>query len=136
MACPFFEPQYVARDPKHVSARVPLIEEYDGVCHASSELRAIPEELRFRCCNHGYSQGCCPSFPRNEARSSVRYHVVRQHAGELDVMLVEEQNFAPLRWRSIKYHSTGELIEPLLDDVCLRAQLIAFCRSYLRRFAD
>lgn len=136
MPCPYFEPQGVARDPQHANARLPLLDEYDGLCHASEEPLAIPLALRFRCCNHGYSHGCCERFPKSELRSGLRYDVVRRSATALEIICVEEQQYAPWRWHSVRYFFEGERMEPEVADVCMRAQLLAFCRSYLKRFSD
>jgi hypothetical protein len=136
MPCPYFEPQRVATDPQYASARVPLLDEYDGLCHAVGEPLAVPSALRFQCCNHGYSRGCCGRFPESEARSGLRYNVVRRTAGALEILCVEEQHYAPLRWHSVQYFFEDERIEPELADLCTRAQVVAFCRSYLKRFSD
>lgn len=134
MPCPYFEPQRVATDPLHASARLPLIEEYDGICHAHAELINAPASLRFRCCNHGYSRGGCERIPLAEVRSSARCNVVRRSESTLGVLCVEEQNYAPLRWQSIEYSIAGDRLLMELSDVCLAAQLLAFCRSYVKRF--
>lgn len=136
MPCPYFEPQRVASDPQHASARLPLLDEYDGLCHAVGAPLAIAVELRFRCCNHGYSRGCCDRFPASEVRSGLRYNVVRRTAASLEILCVEEQHYAPLRWHAVEYFFESERIEPEPADVCMRAQVLAFCRSYLKRFSD
>jgi len=134
MPCPYFEPQRVAADPLHASARLPLIEEHDGACHAHEEVISAPPALRFRQCNHGYSQGACERFPSAEARSCARFNVVRRLEATLDVLCVEEQNYAPLRWQSVEYSIVSDRLTVEFSDVCLAAQLLAFCRSYLKRF--
>ena len=134
MPCPYFEPQRVASDPLHASARLPLIDEYDGMCHAHPDLISAPPELRFRCCNHGYSRGGCERVPASDVRSSARYNVVRRSEATLEVLCIEEQNYAPLRWQSIQYSIGSDRLTVELSDVCLAAQLLAFCRSYLQRF--
>jgi hypothetical protein len=134
MPCPYFEPQRVAADPLHAAVRLPLIDEYDGVCHASSEAISAPRELRFRCCNHGYSHGGCQWVPAGNVRSCARFNVVRRSESTLQVLCVEEQDYAPLRWQSIEYSVSADRLLVDVTDVCLHAQLLAFCRSYLRRF--
>ena len=136
MPCPYFEPVQVASDGRHARARLPLLDEYEGVCHATGIPLAAPAELRFACCNHGYSRGCCQRFPGGEARSGIRYHVLRRTPVGLEVLCVEEQDYTPLAWHSMQYFFEGERIEPEAADACIRAQLLAFCRSYLKRFAD
>jgi len=134
MPCPHFEPQIVVARPERVGARLPLIDEYDGLCHATPEELAVPAELRFRCCNHGYSRGCCERIPLGEHRSSLRYDVVRRTTTTLELICIEEEDYAPLRWRSVKYVVANDSLRPEVDDHCVRAQAIAFCRSYLQRF--
>jgi hypothetical protein len=134
MPCPYFEPQRVAADPLHATGRLPLIEEYDGVCHAHAELISAPPALRFRCCNHGYSRGGCERIPAADVRSCARYNVVARSEATLKVLCVEEQNYAPLRWQSFEYSIPGDRLSMDVSDICLCAQLLAFCRSYVKRF--
>ncbi len=134
MPCPYFEPQRVVAHPQYVHARLPLIEEYEGACHAGAEPLAAPEDRRFRCCNHGYSRGMCNYFPEGELRSGLRYDVRGRSSEMLQVLWIEEQTFAPARWQVVSYSITTEQLDPEIADGCLRAQLLAFCRSYLRRF--
>ncbi len=135
MPCPYFEPRNALVPPGQTNTRLPLIDEYDGLCHAASEPIEAPAELRFRCCNHGYSRGCCERFPSSEARSAVRYSVLRHSRNTLDLICIEEQNYAPLRSRTVRYFLTSERLEPELDDACIQAQAVAFCRSYLGHFS-
>lgn len=135
MPCPFFAPRHIVAQPQNVNARLPLIDEYDGWCRAGSEPIEAPVNLRFRCCNHGYSKGSCERFPSGEARSSVRYDVVRQSQSSLELVCIEEQNYAPLRWHTMQYFLGSERLEPEFDDHCTQAQALAFCRSYLSRFS-
>ncbi|HMF77644.1 MAG TPA: hypothetical protein VK604_18455 [Bryobacteraceae bacterium] len=52
----------------------------------------------------------------------------------LEVLLIEELNYAPAVWQRVKYFTGSELLEPEISDICARAQLLAFCRSFLRHF--
>ena len=135
MPCPYFAPRSIAAQPQKPNARLPLIDEYEGWCHAGSGPIEAPAELRFRCCNHGYSKGCCERFPSGDARSSLRYNVVKVVENTLELVCIEEQNYAPLRWRTLQYFSTTQHLEPEPEDACTQAQAIAFCHSYLRRFS-
>jgi hypothetical protein len=134
MPCPFFEPQALAADPAHPNARLPLLDEYDGVCRAAAEAFRVPRDLRFPCCNHGYSRGSCSRFPASETRSSIRFDVLSANRESLELLFVEERDHFPLNWRSVRYIVGTESIDPGLDDGCARAQILAFCKSYLRRF--
>jgi hypothetical protein len=134
MPCPYFEPHAVATIRQHSDARLPLLDEYDGVCRAGAELVSAPAERRFRCCNHGYSQGICEIFPATDARSCFRYTVIAHSAAGLEIVCIEEQNYAPLRWHCTQYSPATGRLEPEVADGCMRAQVLAFCRSYLQRF--
>jgi hypothetical protein len=136
MPCPYFEPHNIATQRQSANARLPLIDEYNGLCRAASEPIEAPLELRFRCCNHGYSKGSCERFPAGEVRSSLRYHVVKRTESTLELVCIEEQNYAPRTWRPVQYFLASECLEPELEDACIQAQAIAFCRSYLKRFPN
>jgi hypothetical protein len=136
MPCPYFQPKQVAAKPEHPGARLPLLDEYDGLCHATAEALAIPSAVRFRCCNHGYSRGICERFPAAESRCGLRYSVLRRTGTGLEILCVEEQEYAPLRWYSLQYFPDSQRIEPELNDTCMRSQVLAFCRSYLKRFPN
>ena len=133
MSCPCFEPQSIVAHRQYVNARLPLIDEYDGLCRAFPEAVTAPADMRFRYCNHGYSKGCCQRLPVDDPRSSLRYDVVGRSETALSLLCIEERDHAPLRWRAIQYVLANGCLEPELNDVCLRAQALAFCHSYLSR---
>ncbi|HZS55668.1 MAG TPA: hypothetical protein VFA65_14800 [Bryobacteraceae bacterium] len=134
MPCPFFEPQRIASAAHPPGGRLPLIDEYEGLCHAASEPVAAPDSASFRWCNHGNSKGCCQHFPTDEKRSCLRYDVIEREDRSLRVLCIEEQAYAPLRWYRVQYICGEERLEPEVEDFCIRSQVIAFCRSYLARF--
>jgi hypothetical protein len=134
MACPFFEPRQITAMPEYAAARLPLIDEYDGLCRAREQPFAVPAEARFRCCNHGNSRGTCAHFPAGEQRSALRYEIVGRTAAALDLVLLEERDYAPLAWQTVRYVFAGESLEPEIADIVKQAQIRAFCRSFLDRF--
>jgi len=134
MACPYFEPQHVNASPEHAAARMPLIDEYDGLCRAASAPFPVPGQLRFRCCNHGNSRRTCAHFPADEMRSALRYEIIGRTAAALELLLVEERDYAPYAWQTIRYFVAGELLDPEIADVAKQAQIRAFCRSFLEHF--
>ncbi len=136
MPCPFFEPQHVARQPKHPGARLPLLEEYNGLCHAATPPCEVPESARFRFCNHGYSRGDCGHHPDPQAPSCLRFELLNRTANSLELLCLEEQEYAPLRWYKVIFSVTEGLLDPDPLDVCTRAQMRAFCTSYLARFPE
>lgn len=136
MPCPYFEPQRVVASAKQTSARLPLIQEHDGLCRAGSDPVEAPGDMRFRYCNHGYSRGACQHFPPHETRSAFRYQLLGQTESELEVLIIEEQNYAPAGWRIVKYSTGSELVTPEIHDLCLQAQVVAFCRICLNSFSN
>jgi hypothetical protein len=113
MPCPYFEPRQALPQPTYPSARLPLIDEYDGVCHARTEALPVEAEGRLRFC--------------------FRFDVVQRSVAGLELLFIEEAFFAPLAWRRLQFVIDGERLEPDPADPCERAQILAFCRSYLRR---
>ncbi len=133
MPCPYFEPQRVVADPTHPNARLPLIDEFEGVCHAG--VKPSPVQLPgLRLCNHGNALGRCENFPVGEKRSAFRFDVLRRSASRLEVLLVEESLYTPVSWRPLTFVIEAQRLDPDPADNCQRAQVRAFCRSYLRRF--
>ncbi len=132
MACPYFEPRQTVSQPTLPNARLPLIDEYDGVCRAGCELSPVDAATRLRLCNHGNVRGACDHFPVAEKRSAFRFEVVRHSPLQLELLFIEEAFYAPLAWRKLVFRMEGERLEPNPADPCERAQLLAFCRSYLR----
>jgi hypothetical protein len=134
MACPFFEPRQIAAAPEYAAARLPLIDEYDGLCRVREQPFPVPAEARFRCCNHGNSRGTCAHFPAGEQRSALRYEIVGRTAAALELLLLEERDYAPVAWQTVRYILAGESLEPEIGDIVKQAQIRAFCRSFLDRF--
>jgi hypothetical protein len=134
MPCPYFEPQSIASRPLSPNFRLPLIEEYNGRCHALSDSSQTPGPDCLQLCNHGNPKGQCEHFPPGEKRSCFRYSVVQRSATSLEVICVEEQDYAPLRWHSLQYNFAAGRLETEPADLCMQAQALAFCRSYLQRF--
>ena len=135
MPCPFFEPTTVASNVQFKDARLPLLEEYEGCCHATHHPFPIPSELRFQSCNQGYPRGICNYFPPTEIRSCIRFDVAACNAEAIDLLCVAERDHAPIHWHRVRFVRATEEVVPALTDTSARAQVVAFCRSYLRRFS-
>jgi hypothetical protein len=134
MPCPFFEPQQRAAKPAYAHARMPLIDEYDGLCHARAQVEQAPENVRFRCCNHGYSRTECTRFPQTESSSALRYSVVRETGELLQVLCIEERDHVPTPRFTIEFN-IGDCSLAACDlTLVMQAQALAFCRSYVDRF--
>lgn len=134
MACPYFEPRSIAASPLHANARLPLIEEYEGLCRVAAEPFAAPADTQFRLCNQGYPRGGCERFPSDETRSCLRYELLSRSEDIFEVMIIAERDYAPVEWRVVKYSFAAGTVEPEMSDACMRAQLAAFCRAYLNSF--
>jgi hypothetical protein len=117
-----------------VNGRLPLIDEYDGRCLAvSGESKPA---MQLDCCNRGYSRGVCEHFPLSEQRSAFRYTVLQQSADVLEILVIEEQDHAPGRHYQLRYAIAESRLAAEGLDEAVEAQALAFCRSYLRRFAS
>ncbi len=130
MPCPFFEPIEPLSNPCHPGARLALIREYDGLCHASGAPAQAPADMRFPYCNHGYSRSHCPSFPDAEHISCMRYAIRAEHATGFRILCIEECDHTPLRWVEVQFETASGAasgdVPPLV-----RAQAEAFGRSYV-----
>jgi hypothetical protein len=134
MPCPFFEPQQPTTSPRYAYARLPLIDEYDGLCRAGERVENASESVRFACCNHGYSKAACGRFPRAEQPSAFRYTVLRESADELQILCIEEREHIPTWHGTVRFEiGISALMENELSSI-VRAQATAFCRSYIERF--
>ncbi len=134
MPCPYFEPRQALPEPSQLNARLPLIDEFNGLCRALPDAAPVPAESRLRLCNHGNVRGLCCHFPNDEKRSCFRFEVLSRSAAHLDLLFIEESLYAPLAWHRLTFLIHPEQLEPDPSDACQRAQLLAFCRSYLRRY--
>jgi hypothetical protein len=130
MGCPFFQPTEAVSQPTHPGARLPLILEYNGLCHASAAGVPVPDEMRFRCCNHGYSRSQCGHFPVAETVSCFRYTVVSETPEQLEILCVEERDHTPVRWQRVQFDIFDNRVHAGLS-LCARSQAEAFSRAYL-----
>jgi len=129
VACPLFEPIARVLPQRFPASRLPLIHEFDGICHAGE--RGIDPEHRFHYCNRGNAQGNCESFPASMPLTAIRFSVTAQTARALTVLMVEEHNHWPGAWKTIDFMIHEKRVEPEISDVCRRAQILRFCDSYL-----
>lgn len=133
MPCPYFEPKQPVTPPTSLNARLPLIQEFDGLCRALPEAEPVAAETRLRLCNHGNVRGACVRFPEAEQRTSFRFEVLRRSIGQLDLLFIEEALYTPLAWHRLAFLIDAEQLEPEPGGACERAQLLAFCHSYLQK---
>ena len=131
MPCPYFEPRANTLSRTLPNARLPLIGEYGGLCHAGEQPVAAPADLVFRCCNQGHARENCGHFPPNEIRVTLRYSITRKTPAMLELLCIEEVEFAPVKWYPLRYFIETGVVEPESAGVRVRAQAAAFCRSYI-----
>lgn len=75
MPCPFFYPTERAPSASWaVPPRVPLGDEYAGLCHASAEPFTPDHSTLRNFCNCGYGRGRCACFPSDAKYDAVRFH--------------------------------------------------------------
>jgi hypothetical protein len=128
MACPFFEPLAPVAEPEFRNGRLPLIQEHLGTCHAGADLATASGAA----CNHGYPRGACERFPATEPSTALRYSVLRDAPGELELLCIVEERHAPVRTRRLHFSVEFDRLRESDLETCLAAQTLAFCRAYLR----
>ena len=136
MPCPYFEPLEIAKVCFHRNARLPLIDEYDGRCHAAAEPIGVPGSIRFAGCNHGNRESGCERFPSGRDLPVLRFTVNRRDSEVLELLAIEETSHHPTRWQTVRFAVQSEAFDSVFSSLCQRAQLLAFCRSYLKKCAD
>lgn len=136
MPCPVFCPTRVADRSLQLLGRLPLIDQYEGICTAHSEPYAPDQQTLFRYCNQGYSNGCCSRYPIHEEISCLRYSITRRTSEALQVICVEETAHEPRRWHHFEYLLQASDLKGEAPTECMRAQAIAFCQSYLRLLSE
>jgi hypothetical protein len=139
MPCLYFEPQHIAVSGQDIGGRLPLWDEYDGCCHARGKPQPVLPEIRFSGCNHGHFDKGCTALPLGEGRRNRRFHLqgkTQIDSPVLDILILEIEDHTPVRSHSLRYSRVDERLEPEPVDRCERAQVLAFCRSYLRRFSQ
>lgn len=136
MPCRYFEPLQIVLSPFHPKARLPLIDEYEGLCHSCSEPVPVPAESRFAGCNHGNRENPCGRFPAGTDRSVLRLTVAAKDSDALEILAIEEADHRPVRWETVRFLLRTEELMPDPGGICQRAQLMAFCRSYLKRSGE
>lgn len=130
MACPFFQPTVPVDSPKYRGARLPLVREHEGFCHACEPVLPVPAERRFECCNRGYPNFECPCFPSAESIHSRRFAVRAHDQQTLRILCIEERDHTPVTWFEAQFDLASGCVAGEFS-VLVRAQIEAFGRSYL-----
>jgi hypothetical protein len=131
MPCPLFEPRTKAIPQQSPPPRLPLIYEFEGICHAGES--AVSPEHRFHYCNQGNAKGACTFFPADLSLSALRYTVTRVTPAVLTVLVIEEEDHWPRSCNAVEFIIAEHRLHPEINDVPRRAQLFHFCLSYLEK---
>ncbi len=131
MACPLFEPRTRVNQGPGNDPRLPLIYEFEGICHAGESV--IDPLHRFKYCNRGNAKGHCRNLPSTLDVSAIRFSVTRSTPQTLTVLVIEEQDHWARSWTTVHFKISEQQLEPEMEDVCRRAQVFQFCVSYLEK---
>ncbi len=121
----------MAFDPQSSFGRLPLIAEYNGICGRDGAAITGRSPLRFEGCNQGRFQNECPHAKDIEIRISRRFSVRARTDTTLQVVVLEEADHTPVRWREVTYQIAESTVSGEAEDKVERAQIQAFCASYL-----
>jgi hypothetical protein len=69
-------------------------------------------------------------------RSVLRLTVAAKDCDALEILAIQEADHRPVRWETVRFLLRTEELMPDPDGICQRAQLMAFCRSYLKRSGE
>ncbi len=122
----------MAFDPQSAFGRLPLIAEYNGICHRDGAAITGRSPLRFEGCNQGRFQSECPHVTAIESRVSRRFTVREHTETNLRLVVLEEVDGVPVRWREVAYRIPEQSIAEENGDEIECAQIRAFCTSYLQ----
>ncbi len=138
MACPYFRPEHelVNLDFPHPH-RLPLGAAWRGSCGAPGQGAVLPnvlpneDELK-NGCNLGYARGC-RRLPAERRADAVRFAIVRERTGEIEVCYVYERDYLPGENGSLQFKlADGTWIAPGSEPQLARMAQ-CFLQSYLRR---
>lgn len=134
MACPYFYPE-VKWDGKLAGSapQFPLGDFYQGTCRAgATEFRPDWDRLR-KCCNMGYARPQCPRFPADAGPDAVRFTIVRDRQGAIDLYYAIEKNHSPYEHGPFEYDRETRALSSTPANAALGSQARAYVESYLRR---
>jgi hypothetical protein len=131
VACPFFAPVRVLEPTGWLRPpRMPLGDTYAGVCSAVPDAPSAPPEPRQReLCNRGYARGQCDRFPEEAPADAVRFSIIGEDNGRIQLLYVLERDHAPLEHGPLEFAGT---LQGAGGREVLAAQARAFVASYKR----
>jgi hypothetical protein len=131
MACPWFCPTRPLEDGRWaVPPRVPLVDAWQGECHAGAEPFVPAEEITRSHCNSGYARGACRHFADGRG-DAVRFHVQANESAVMRILYTRERDCWPTGHGVVEYDIA--LRTAACDDPILRRQAEAFATAYRKR---
>ena len=134
MACPYFLPEHELVQPGFTHpGRLPLGAAWRGSCHAPGYAGAVPSEDELKNgCNLGYARGCS-RLPGDRTADSVRFAIVRERGGEIEVCYSYERDYLPGEHGSLQFRLTGGAWTASGSETHLTRMAQCFLQSFLRR---
>jgi hypothetical protein len=134
VACPYFLPEQelVQLGFTH-PGRLPLGAPWRGSCNAPGHAGASPSEDELRNgCNLGYARGCS-RLPGERTADSVRFAIVRERSGEIEVCYAYERNYLPKKHGSLQFKLNDGVWTTPESEAQLARMAQCFLQSFLRR---
>jgi hypothetical protein len=137
MPCPFFLPVRRLDPGAWVHPpRLPLGDPYFGECHADPAAPHEPSEAHQReRCNCGYARYGCEHFPEDAAADAVRFSVLLDSGGRIELVYVVEKDYAPAEHGHLVYVADEDRWEGPHTSELLARQARAFLESHRSRVA-
>ncbi len=136
MCCPYFDPSERFDRISWVNPpRMPLGDPYRGVCLAGPGGPAPDTDTLRELCNFGYARGRCGSFTMDDAPDAVRFSIVEDADGTIELHYILEKHHAPHQHGRMRFAPDGVLCGTS-DGGLLGRQARAYIGSYLRRKTD
>lgn len=134
MACPYFLPEQelVELGFPHPQ-RLPLGAAWRGSCGAPGQGGVLPNEDELKNgCNLGYARGC-RRLPEDRPADAVRFAIVRERAGEIEVCYAYERSYSPGEHGSLQFKLADDTWTTPGSETQLARMAQCFLQSYLRR---
>jgi hypothetical protein len=134
VACPYFLPEHelVELGFTHPQ-RLPLGSAWRGTCSVPGQNGVAPSEEELKNgCNLGYARGCS-RLPSERTSDAVRFAIVRERSGEIEVCYSYERNYLPGDHGSLQFKLADGIWTAQGSPTHLARMAQCFLQSYLRR---
>jgi len=92
--------------------------------------------MRFSGCNHGNRIPACNKTQTPHEAGVLRFTVLGMTTEAMELLMLHEKDHRPIQWQNVTYFLLDERLQPEPSQICERAQVVAFCRSYALRVAE